>query len=89
MTNKKISETIRTSDPNEERFFEKMYRLVIGNPSNRCILKTNMKLRFLKAFIGNKQWIRRLDNKLYLVLLTDICELIAELLEAHKDCLTA
>jgi hypothetical protein len=85
MTYRKISDIINTSGGNDKRIFEKMYRLILDNPSNRCIIKRNMKLKFSKAYIGNKRWISKLDNELYPKLLTDICVLISELLEEYEE----
>jgi hypothetical protein len=89
MTYRKISDIINSSGGNDKRIFEKMYRLILDNPSNRCIIKRNMKLKFSKAYIGNKRWISKLDNELYPKLLTDICVLISELLEEHEERLSA
>jgi len=89
ITYKKISEIIHTSGGNDKRIFEKMYRLILDNPSNRCIIKKNMKLKYSKAYIGNKRWISKLDNELYPKLLTDICALISELLEDNEERLSA
>jgi hypothetical protein len=88
MTYRNISEIIHTSGGNDMRFFEKMYRLALNNPVNRCIIKKNLKLNHSKAFIG-KSWIQKSDKQLYPKLFTDICILISELLEENQEKLEA
>jgi hypothetical protein len=88
MTYRKISDIINSSGGNDIQIFEKMYRLVLDNPSNRCIIKKNMKLKFSKAFTG-KGWIQKSDKQLYPKLFNDICALIMELLEDNEDRLSA
>mmetsp|Transcript_18680 Transcript_18680/g.44978 ORF Transcript_18680/g.44978 Transcript_18680/m.44978 type:complete len:265 (+) Transcript_18680:128-922(+) len=88
MTYRKISDIINTSGGNDIHFFEKMYRLVLDTPENRCIIKKKMKLKFSKAFTG-KGWIQKSDKQLYPKLFNDICALISELLEDNEDRLSA
>ena len=88
MTYRKISDIINTSGGNDIHFFEKMYRLVLDTPGNRCIIKKNMKLKHSKAFTG-KGWIQKSDKQLYPKLFNDICALIMELLEDNEDRLSA
>jgi hypothetical protein len=88
MTYRKISDIINTSGGNDIQIFEKMYRMVLDNPSNRCIIKKNMKLKHSKAFTG-KGWIQKSDKQLYPKLFNDICSLIMELLEDNEDRLIA
>jgi len=88
MTYRKISDIINTSGGNDIQIFEKMYRMVLDNPSNRCIIKKNMKLKHSKAFTG-KGWIQKSDKQLYPKLFNDICALIMELLEDNEERLSA
>jgi hypothetical protein len=88
MTYRKMSDIINTSGGNDIHFFEKMYRLVLDTPGNRCIIKKNMKLKHSKAFTG-KGWIQKSDKQLYPKLFNDICALIMELLEDNEDRLSA
>lgn len=62
-------------------------KLLLLNPENCCIKKSNLKIAHSKIHTGNNNWIIELDKVIYPKLILDVSKTILEYMEKHKELL--
>jgi hypothetical protein len=75
----------KNSDNGDSDMVESYMRLVLSNPENRCIKKTNMRSIHSKVHVGNNEWQTKHDKEIYPTLVCNVANGFDKLLKQRCE----
>jgi uncharacterized C2H2 Zn-finger protein len=82
---KEILELSKNSDSGDTDMIESYMRLLLTNPENRCIKKTNMRSIHSKVHVGENKWQTKHDKEIYPKLTCDIANDFDKVIKQRRE----